>query len=392
MRASQTTHPSSSAHPKSPSKKAQYLYRTHKIALAPTPTQEGLLAKHADYARAAYNWALRFYKDRKAAGQEPTQDTLQRTWRVIRTSRYPWGSKLSQPAATHAIKALEHGIKVWKDKKRSNLDPRFHSRTRKNAFRVGDEIRTVSCTDKRIDLPNIGSVRMLEALRLEGRIHMVTVKREVGRWFACVTVEMRSRIRRRPGVVGVDVGIRRMATCSDGTAYQKYAGSSVGKGRQTRQEDKIRRYTKQLDHQTLGSNRRQRMMLKLERARYRVRCRRDDAQRKAAADIVRKGGRVGVETLDVRGMMKKNKGMAKELSRAAMGGMRRHIVQGCEAAGVEVVEAGAFFPSTRRCSQCGELQDMPLDKDVYKCQRCGLVIDRDDNAARNLRRNAEEMP
>ena len=372
------------------------IMRTHKIKLNPTPTQERLLTQHTAYDRAVHNWALRCYNDGKAAKQEPTKDELQREWKAIRSSKFPWARNLSQHVATHAIKALEYGIKAWKDKKRSNLEPRFHSRTRKNAFRVGvgNELRDVSCTDKRIELPNIGSVRMWQPLRFEGRICMVTVKREAGYWFACVTVEMPSPAPRRGGgnTIGVDLGIRRMATSSDGTIYPKFAGTEATKRRQKCEEDKIRRYTEQLGRQTPGSARRQRVMLKLEKVRYRVRCRRDDEQYKVSADVARKGARVGVETLNVLGMMKKNKGMAKEISRAAMGGMGRKIAQGCEAAGVEVVKAGRYFPSSRRCSQCNALQDMPLGKEEYKCSHCGFVLDRDDNASRNLKRYAEEMP
>ena len=372
------------------------IMRTHKIKLNPTPTQERLLTQHAAYDRAVHNWALRCHNDGKAARQEPTKDELQREWKAIRSSKFPWARNLSQHVATHAIKALDRGIKAWKDKKRRNLEPRFHSRTRKNAFRVGvgNELRDVSCTDKRIELPNIGSVRMWQPLRFEGRIRMVTVKREAGYWFACVTVEMPSPAPRRGGgnTIGVDLGIRRMATSSDGTIYPKFAGTEATKRRQKCEEDKIRRYTEQLGRQTPGSARRQRVMLKLEKVRYRVRCRRDDEQYKVSADVARKGARVGVETLNVLGMMKKNKGMAKEISRAAMGGMGRKIAQGCEAAGVEVVKAGRYFPSSRRCSQCNALQDMPLGKEEYKCSHCGFVLDRDDNASRNLKRYAEEMP
>ena len=361
------------------------IMRTHKIKLNPTPTQERLLTQHTAYDRAVHNWALRCHNDGKAAKQEPTKDELRREWKAIRSSKFPWARNLSQHVATHAIKALDRGIKAWKDKKCSNLEPRFHSRTRKNAFRVGvgNELRDVSCTDKRIELPNIGSVRMREALRLEGRICMLTVKREVGHWFACVTVEMPSPAPRRGGsnAIGVDLGIRRMATSSDGTIYPKFAGTEATKRRQKCEEDKIRRYTEQLGRQTPGSARRQRVMLKLEKVRYRVRCRRDDEQRKVAADIARKGARVGVETLNVRGHDEEDKGMAKEISRAAMGGMGRKIVQGCEAAGVEVVKAGRYFPSSRRCSQCNALQDMPLGKEEYKCSHCGFVLDRDDNAS-----------
>ena len=99
---------------KSPPRKADYLFRTHKIALDPTPGQERLLTQTADYARAAQNWALCCYKDGEKAEQEPTIDTLKCKWNDIKAPKYPWGKELSQKAATCAIDALGHGIRAGK--------------------------------------------------------------------------------------------------------------------------------------------------------------------------------------------------------------------------------------------------------------------------------------
>ena len=216
------------------------IMRTHKIKLNPTPTQERLLTQHTAYDRAVHNWALRCHNDGKAAKQEPTKDELRREWKAIRSSKFPWARNLSQHVATHAIKALEYGIKAWKDKKRSNLEPRFHSRTRKNAFRVGvgNELRDVSCTDKRIELPNIGSVRMWQPLRFEGRIRMVTVKREAGHWFACVTVEMPSPAPRRGGgnTIGIDLGI----SLEDGDLFGRHNLPEVRRDRGHQASSEVR--------------------------------------------------------------------------------------------------------------------------------------------------------
>ena len=74
-----------------------------------------------------------------------------------------------------------------------------------------------------------------------------------------------------------------------------------------------------------------------------------------------------------------------------MSALQYKIQYRCEAAGVEFVRAPADFPSTRRCSRCGEPQDMPLSKRVYECLCCGLVMDRDDNAALNLQHYGETL-
>ena len=289
MNPSRTNPCVSPAPSKSSPKKVQYLYRTHTIALDPTPGQERLLTQTADYARAAQNWALRCYKDDEKAEQEATIDTLKHKWNDIKASKYPWGKDLSQKAATCAIDALGHGIRAEKDRRLANGAPRFHSKTRRAAFRIGDGTDRVRCQGESIELPSIGSVRMRESLRLPGTLCKVTIKREAGRWFACLTVKLQKpeRSDRRPGTVpiGVDVGIRNMLVCSDGTVYEQYPSRKTAR-RVKHQERKIRRYKKQLARQALGGARRERTVLKLQKARYRIKCARDDAQHKAATEAV----------------------------------------------------------------------------------------------------------
>ena len=390
---SSRTHPFvSPAHPKSPPKKVEYLFRTHKIALGPTPEQLCLLTRQADYARAAYNWALRCYKEGKKTGQEPTMDTLQRKWNDIKASKYRWGRDLHQNVAHYAIQALGHGIRAGKIPRRTNDAPRFHSKTRKMAFRIGDGTDRVHCQGQDIELPGIGSVRMRQELRYkDDRILMVTVKREAGRWYACVTVKRQKPKQRCGGdVVGVDVGIRNMAVSSDGKAYPRFP-TAKDKRCQKHQERKVRRYAQQAAGQVRGSARRQCTLRKLERARYRIRWRRDNIQCKAAADIVGDKRLVVVETLDVRGMRKEKKGMAGEITRAAMHGMQHKLALRCEANGAQFMKARPDFPSTQLCSRCGRRQKIPLGKkkDIYRCP-CGLELGRDFNAALNLKRYGQQ--
>ena len=386
---SSRTHPCvSPAPPKSPSKKAQYLYRTHTIALDPTAEQLRLLTRHADYARAAYNSSLRCYKDGKKAVHEPIIDALQSEWHDIRASKYPWGSKLSQSVAEYAIKALGHGIRAAKDRHLANAAPRFHSRSRKAAFRIGDRTERARTQGQEIKLPGIGSVRMRESLRLPGGLHKVTIKREGGHWFACLTVKFRKpqRSDHRPGTVpiGFDVGIRKMLACSDGTVYEHYPSRKTAR-RVKHQEGKIRRYKKQLARQALGSARRERTVLKLHKARYRIKCARDDAQHKAATEVVGRAGAVGVEALDARAMTQGTEQRSPgQISGAAMSAMLYKLAYRCEAAGIRLARADRYFASSQLCSVCGRRQKMPMGKKEYRCP-CGSVLDRDVNAAVNLK-------
>lgn len=366
------------------------MYRTHKIALDPTAGQRAVLQQHADHARRAYNWALRRYNDGKKAGGEPTIDTLKRKWNELKALKYPWAKALSQNGAEYAIEALGFGIRTAKDRRLANATPRFRSRTRRTAFRIVNTGNRVRCEGRSIDLslPGIGAIRARQELRYkDGRIVRVTVTREAGRWYACVTVKRpKPPMRRHGSVAGVDVGIRNMAASSDGRTYSHFPAAK-DKRRQKRQERKVRRYEMQAARQARGSARRLRTLRRLDRARLRIRWRRDDVQRKAAADIVGDNRLVVGETLDVRGMREERKGMAGEITRAAMHGMQQKVALRCEATGAEFLKARGDFPSTQLCSVCGRRQKMPLGKrwnDTYAC-RCGLQLDRDFNAALNLR-------
>ena len=389
MRSFRTVPPASSAQPNRSHENGRHMYRTHKIALDPTDRQLTLLKRQADYARAAYNWALRCYNDGEKAGHEPTIEALKRQWNAVRTWKYAWGKDLSQEAAQYAIEALGYGLRAWKNRSQKNTRPRFHSRSRNTAFRIVNTTNRVRCEGHRIGLllPTIGAVRMHQELRFrEGRIVRVTVKREAGRWYACVTVECpRPQTRRDGCIVGVDVGIRNLAVSSDGKTYSHFPGKK-DKRRQRHQERKVERYEETAARQVRGSARRQCTLDKLERARHRIRWRRDDVQRKTAADIVSNKRLVVAETLDVRGMREDREGMALLITRAGMHGMQQKLALRCEASGAEFLKARPDFPSTQLCSRCGGRQKMPVDRkdDTYSCP-CGALLGRDFNAALNLR-------
>ena len=394
MRSFRTLPSVSPAHPKSTPERDDYLYRTHKVALDPTPDEERLLTHTADYYRAAYNWGLRCYldekkdekKDGKKAKKELTKETLQSKWNAIKGSKYPWGKRMSQKVADYAFDALIHAIRAGENPHLKNTAPRFHSKTRHTTFRIGDRNDRVHCQGQYIELPRIGKIRMCEPLRLSGSLQKVTIKREAGRWFACLAVKVQ-RVERpdRPGraPIGVDVGIRNMLVCSDGTVYEQYPSDKT-KRRVKYQERKIRRFKKQLACQILGSARRQRLALRLQEARYRIKRARDDSQHKAATEIVDGASAVGSETLNALGM---TQGTAQrspgQLSGAAMIAMLSKLEDRCEDAGIKLTKADPFFPSSQLCSGCGRGQKMPMGKKEYRCP-CGLVLDRDFNAAVNL--------
>lgn len=359
--------------------------RTHKIALNPAPAHQRLLDLHADSAREGYNCMLAHFNKSLTAGKPCPVGMLFPIWQDILAARYPQYKNLCPSAAQYAVYALGGAIKAWENSDRDNEFPQPHGPDHRPAFRADEGEGSVNCEGKRIELPGIGTVRMRESLRLEGRVSTVTITYEVGRWWACVAVERKDPPRIcRSEAVGVDVGVGTMAVCSDGKRFEVPEALRL-------EWRRIGRYRKQLARQLPGSNRQKRVQRKLERASYRAKCLRDEAQYEATREIVTGDQVVVMETLDVVAMMQKGAGrLTKGIAAAAMSAMQRKIADRCDALGVEWMKADPDFPSSRLCSGCKALQDMPLGKKIYDCPSCAMSKDRDENAALNLKLYGEK--
>ena len=362
------------------------MIRTHKIALKPSPRHLPLLEQGTTSAREAYNWALAYFKETLDAGEPCPAGMLHPWWKAAQPPLYPPFDDLCQNAAKYAVYALGDAIKAWQDNARNNEFPKVHGPGHRPAFRVHKDEGIVRCEGKRIELPNIGSVRMHESLRFAGSIPMVTVTHEAERWWACVAVEMKDPPP-CPGdeIIGVDLGVGTIAVSSDGTRYE--IPEAIGRLRR-----EIGRLRRRLAQQVQGSGRHERTQRQLQKARYQARCLREEAQHRAAEEIVAKARVVVMEDLDIIDMMNQGgKRLAGGIARAAMRSLQEKIAYRCEAAGVRLVRVPVDFPSTRMCSRCGEPREMPLRQRVYECPCCGLVLDRDLNAAINLKQYGERM-
>ena len=362
---------------------------TRKIPLEPTPQQRRRLARLAGYARLAYNWVLRHYQRTRKAKAPCPLDQLFGAWTGARTTAYPWSRHFPQSAAKYAVYDAEKAIKAWeKNGNCENEFPKPRGWERRASCRADNGQDSVVFEGKSITLPGIGTIPTRRKLDLAGSICTVTVEREDGCWLACVSVEVKAP-ERCPGteIIGVDVGVRKMAACSDGTTYPPPKALR-------HQWGKIHRYREQLALQAKDSARRRRVGRKLERATCRAADMREGAQHRTADDIVAKARVVVLETLDVLGMMEEDDGrLAGGIAAAAMRLLQRKITYRCKAAGIEVIMAPPGFASSQICSGCGNPKTGKMrlqDEEVYECHGCGLVIDRDVNAAINLKHYGEK--
>ena len=378
------------------------IVQTHKVRLVTNNVQATLLARHLGYARYAYNHALADFKAGLDAGEWRREKALRPRFNSVKATLAPWASLLSQNASKYAIielgqaidafaayrKAVKNGKKV-----RRVGFPRFRRRTSGCGFRADNGPGTVIVQDRSIRLPRIGTIRLREDLRFDGEVLEVTVKREAGRWFACVTVRTTevSNTSSRSGSIGVDVGIKTLAVCSDGTTFENPKALRKALGRMRRLDRAIAR-SRNTHGRNVHSNRRERKDRLREAAHLRVRNIRNDAHHKAASAITAKPvGKVVVETLNVSGMLK-NRRLARALADASLAGFLSKLEYRCQWNGTSFEKVDRWYPSTKTCSECGAVRpNITLSERTFVCRSCGVMLDRDLNAARNLE-NAESFP
>ena len=184
-------------------------------------------------------------------------------------------------------------------------------------------------------------------------------------------------------IIGVDVGINALATCSDGTTYAFHVRDSGNVKAYKQAKKRLSRYQRRVNEKELGSKNRAKAVKKLARLHKKVADIRADALHKLTTWLAKNHSTIVIEDLNVSGMLKNHK-LASAIADCGFYEFKRQLSYKCEWYGSELVIADRFYPSSQRCSQCGHQQKMPLSVRTYECSACGFTADRDFNAAVNL--------
>ncbi len=177
-------------------------------------------------------------------------------------------------------------------------------------------------------------------------------------------------------VIGVDVGINTLATCSDGSKFANVKAYQQAKKRLTRCQRRVKK-------KELGSRNRAKAVKKLAKIHKKVADIRADTLHKLTTWLAQNHSTIVIEDLNVSGMLKNHK-LASAIADCGFYEFKRQLTYKCEWYGSKLMIADRFYPSSQLCSQCGQKQKMPLHKRTYKCDNCGFSVDRDFNAALNL--------
>ena len=357
------------------------MLKTHKIALNPNNVQATQFAQHCGYARVAYNHALSDFKAGLDTGQWRSHIELCRRFNAIKYEQYDWCSEMSQNVSKNAIYTnLKDAIDRWQSGQ--NRFPKFKKRSHGQSYQADSGRGTITVVGQRIKLPKIGWVRMFQSLRFLGTICKVVISKQGHRWFASILVD--TVVDDTPpeirglATVGVDVGIKHLAVTSEGVYFENPKALK-------HYERKLKRLQRQLSRKVKGSRNWYKLKDKLAKLHYRIRCIRQDAHHKASTAIIHNASCIGIESLNVAGMLKNHR-LAKALSDASLSSFLEMLKNKAERINVKIVEADTFYPSSKTCSHCGAVDsDLSLSDRTYHCSVCGHTQDRDLNAAINLR-------
>jgi IS605 OrfB family transposase len=392
----------------------------YRYALDPTPTQDRALRAHAGAARVAFNWGLARVKavlDQRAAertygiagdGLTPSMSwslySLRRDWNAAKEVVAPWWRECSKEAFNTGLDQLARALQNWQSSRTGTRKgnrvgfPRFKSKHRSRPavrFTTG----AIRCTAQHAVLPRLGRLRLHEDASTlvrkvqagRARIRSATVRFERGRWFVAFTVEAeltRAAPARPDAVVGVDLGITTLAVLSTGpqAPNSRHLGAALRTLRRRSRTLSRRQgpYDPATRRRRPASNRWRRAAAALGRAHGRVADQRRDGLHKLTTRLAAEFGTVVVEDLNVAGMGT-NRRLSRHLADASFGELRRQLSYKTAWHGGRLIVADRWFASSKTCSGCGAVKTkLALSERTYACTTCGLVVDRDLNAARNL--------
>jgi len=375
--------------------------QAYRFALDPAPEQERALRSHAGAARFAWNWGLAKCIERyQAEGRWYSAIDLHRLWNAEKKAdpALAWWSQNSKCAYQEAFRNLDRALADFIKSKKGERKgkrlgfPRFKKRGKcRDSFRFSTG--AIRCDRTTVTLPRLGTIRTHEstrklARRLESgtaRILSATVSRTAQRWHVSFTVEAERDVPQQhawPGsVVGLDLGVKTLLIGADHTGK---IISVPGPKALRLSLRKLRCASRVHSRKAKGSVNRGKAAGRLARIHARIANVRADALHKATSDLASRYETVVAEDLNVTGMLA-NRKLARAVSDQGFGATRRMLSYKTAWKGGRLIVANRWYPSSKTCSACGwQKPSLMLKERIFTCETCGLVLDRDQNAARNL--------
>lgn len=351
----------------------------HRIALNPTPSQEIIFKQAVGVARFSYNWALAEWKRQYEAGEKPNEAALRRQLNSLKREQFSWMLDVPKSVPQQSIKNC--GAAFGRFFKKQSKYPTFKKKGRHDSARFDNGPETIKFKGKSIRMPVVGWVKMREELRFSGKPLSATVSRTADRWFVSVPVQIQIPdpvVRENQIATGIDLGISTAVTLANGEKLEAPKALTVNLR-------KLRRRSRRHSRKQKGSANRRKSARRLAKFHARIANVRENWTHQITTRIVREYSLIGIEDLNVRGMMANEK-LARPISDVGFHEIRRQIEYKASIYNAKVVVVDRWYPSSKICSSCNyKLDELPLGERSWTCPACGTHHDRDNNAAINLR-------
>ena len=360
-----------------------------KIRLIPTSEQEQVLWKSAGTARFIYNLTLaRQEANHKNGCTFISNNDIRKEITVLKKEELFWLNEVSNNVAKQAVKdACDAYLRFFKG---LSGKPNFKSRkkAKPSFYNANDKLKVKK---KLVLLEKVGWVRTAEQIPMGVKYVNPRVSFDGKYWYLSVGTEVETpEIELTGESIGIDVGIKELAVCSNGMVFK-----NINKTRSVRNlEKRLKRLQRQVSRKYeankegkkfVKTNNIKKLEKQIRLLHRRLSNIRNNHLHQSTSQIVKtKPSRIVMENLNIKGMMK-NRHLAKAIAQQGLYEFKRQMTYKSEYYGIEFVEVDRWYPSTKTCSLCGHVKEkLALSERMYKCEECGLELDRDFNASINL--------
>jgi putative transposase len=331
--------------------------RASTTALDLTDRQATACTQHAGAARSAYKWGLARKQDAyKATGKRPSAIDLHRELNALKKTALPWMYQVSKCAPQEALRNLDnafaHFFRRCQRKQKGKLRDKVgypHPKTKKQglgSFRLTGSIVVFLAA---IQVPRLGRLRLKERgylPRAGVKVLSATVSEQAGHWYVSLQVEQEQTVPANSGpVVGVDLGVKSLATLSDGSAIPNPKPL-------TRRLKKLKRLHRAVTRKQKGSKNRKKAARTLGKEYRKVGNQRANTLHQVTTRLAKTKAVIVIEDLSVAGMLT-NHHLAQAIADVGFAAFRRHLLYKAEWYGSQVILAARWEPSSRTCSACG---------------------------------------
>lgn len=375
---------------------------SHKIELISNNKHIAYFKKAFGCSRFAYNWGLAKWQEYYKQGVKKTHLDLKKEFNAIKKEQFPFVYEVTKYATQQPFLNLNLAFqKFFRDLKQGKVSyPKFKKKkdNQGSFYLGGDIVKFESKNNKQfLKIPNLGSVKLRENLRFQGKINSCTISQKANRFYASFSLEISESEFKRTHKdskqtklgLGIDVGLKSFVSLSNGLSIQSLKPLS----KLTRRLKRVSRSLSKKQHPKTKSEAMQgikksnnylKQSVKLNKLHTKIANVRNDFLHKLTSSLVRHYAYFGLENLNIKGLMKNHR-LAKAISDVSFYEFKRLLSYKAEYNNRRVIEADTFYPSSKTCSKCGSIKEtLTLKERIYECENCGLKIDRDYNASLNL--------